>query len=188
MTPDFATALLEWHDFFAAVAGVSGTLVGLLFVALGLNPAIMADDSPAGLRVWAGQTFHSLLVVLVIGLAGLVPARVGDTFAYTLAFLGIQGVIKVVIDLRSTLADHDPYWTVRQTGLRFLSPGLAYAICLWLAYSVWQEDADALGWLIAVVLFLTMSAASSCLDLLKEIGVRHREKTGNSSLPTGLSD
>src|SRR3712207_3029792 len=42
-----------WHDFFTAVAGVAATLVGLLFVALALNPAVMADDAPTGLRTWA---------------------------------------------------------------------------------------------------------------------------------------
>ncbi len=175
MDTEFAADLLEWHDFFATIAGVSGTLVGLLSVALGLNPAIMADDGPAGLRVWAGQTFHSLLVVLVIGLAGLVPARVGETFAVTLAFLSLQGIVRVITDLRRLTVAHDPEWDVRQTLTRFISPAVAYIICLWLAYSVWIEDIDALGWLIAIVLFLTMSAASSCLDLLKEIGVKHRE-------------
>jgi hypothetical protein len=180
MDTEFATALLEWHDFFAAISGVSGTLVGLLFVALGLNPTIMADDSPAGLRVWAGQTFHSFLVVLVIGFAGLVPARVGETFAVTLAFVGAQGVVRVIVDLRRVMADDDPDWNVRQAFIRFVSPAVAYVICLWLAYSVWIKDVDALGWLIAVVLFLTMSAASSCLDLLKEIGVKHRESRAGS--------
>jgi hypothetical protein len=175
MDTEFATALLEWHDFFATIAGVSGTLVGLLFVALGLNPAIMADESPAGLRVWAGQTFHSLLVVLVIGLAGLVPARVGETFAITLAFLGVQGIVRVITDLRRLTVARDPEWNVRQVFIRFFAPATAYVICLWLAYSVWNRDEDALGWLIAIVLLLTMSAASSCLDLLKEIGVKHRE-------------
>lgn len=180
MDTEFATALLEWHDFFAAVAGVSGTLVGLLFVALGLNPAIMADDSPAGLRVWAGQTFHSFLVVLVIGLAGLVPARVGETFAITLAFVGVQGVVRVIMDLRRVMADHDPDWDLRQAFIRFVSPAIAYVVCLWLAYSIWNRYEDELGWLIAVVLLLTMSAASSCLDLLKEIGVKHRESRAGS--------
>ena len=50
MESDFAAALAEWHDFYAAVAGIAATLVGLLFVALGLNPRIMADDGPAGMR------------------------------------------------------------------------------------------------------------------------------------------
>ena len=70
---DRFAALAEWHDFFAAVAGVAATLVGLLFVALALNPAVMADDGPAGLRTWAGQTFHSFLMVLVIALVVLIP-------------------------------------------------------------------------------------------------------------------
>jgi hypothetical protein len=66
-------ALAAWHDFFAAVAGGATTLVGLLFVAFALNPAIMADDSPAGLRIWAAQTFHNFLMVLVIALVALIP-------------------------------------------------------------------------------------------------------------------
>ena len=65
MEDRFAT-LTAWHDFFAAVAGVSATLVGLLFVALALNPAVMADDGLAGLGTWAGQTFHNFLIVLAV--------------------------------------------------------------------------------------------------------------------------
>jgi hypothetical protein len=74
---DRFAALTAWHDFFAAVAGVSATLVGLLFIALALNPAVMADDGPAGLRTWAGHNFHSFLLVLVIALVVLIltPAR-----------------------------------------------------------------------------------------------------------------
>lgn len=179
MDIEFTTALLEWHDFFAAIAGVSGTLVGLLFVALGLNPNIMADESPAGLRIWSAQTFHSLLVVLIIGLAGLVPARVGGAFAVTLTIVGVQGVLRVISDLRRVTSAHDPDTGARQVLVRFVSPAAAYVISLWLAYSIWQKDIDQLGWLIAVVFLLTMSAASSCWDLLKEIGVKHREGLGN---------
>lgn len=175
MNTEFGAALLEWHDFFAAIAGVSGTLVGLLFVALGLNPRIMADESPAGLRIWAGQTFHSFLVVLVIGLAGLVPYRAGETFAITLAIVGVQGVVRVIMDLRRVNADHDPEWNARHALTRFVSPAAAYVISLWLAYSVWSKDVDALSWLVAIVFLLTMNAASSCWDLLKEIGAKHRE-------------
>ena len=71
MNGDFAAALADWHEFFTAVAGIAATLVGLLFVALGLNPRIMADDGPTGLRVWSGETFHSFVVLLILGLAAL---------------------------------------------------------------------------------------------------------------------
>lgn len=181
METEFAAALVEWHDFFATMAGVSGTLVGLLFVALGLNPAIMADDSPAGLRVWSSQTFNSLLSVLIIGLAGLVPLDAGPTLAITLIITGGQGIVRVVQDLLQVRAERDPEWNVRHLITRFISPSLAYLICLWLAYWVWKLDADALGWLIAIVFLLTLNAASSCWDLLKEIGARHREDVSRES-------
>jgi presenilin-like A22 family membrane protease len=61
------TAVLDWHDFFTAVTAMAGTLIGLLFVVIGLNPFIMADTGHAGMRVLAGQTFHSFLVLVLIG-------------------------------------------------------------------------------------------------------------------------
>ena len=174
MDAEFAAALAEWHDFFTTIAGVSGTLIGLLFVALGLNPAIMADDGPAGLRIWSAQTFHSLLVLLIIGLAGLVPARAGNAFLVTLVIVGVQGIVRVVSDLRRLAADRDPDMSLRQAFLRVVSPALAYVSCLLLAYGVSVKDPDALSWLIAIVFLLMMNAASSCWDLLNEIGARHR--------------
>lgn len=174
MDVTFASELAEWHDFFATVAGVSGTLVGLLFVALGLNPAIMADESPAGLRVLSGLTFHSFLVLLMIGIVGLVPDDDGQTLMVTMVVVGVQGLIRVGLDLRQVRTDPDPDWSGRQALGRVVSPTLAYLTCLWLAYSIWRQDAGALGWFVAVVLMLTIGAASSCWDLLKTIGERHQ--------------
>jgi hypothetical protein len=179
MEAAFNAELAEWKEFFTAVASVAGTLVGLLFVALGLNPAIMADDSPAGRRVWAAQTFHSFIVLLILGLIGLVPSNPRETLAIALVILGVQGVARVAIDIRRVRLDPDPdpQWRGRQALMRFVSPSIAYALCLWLAYRVWMLDADDLSWLIAIVFFLTFSAAASCWDLLKSIGDSHREQT-----------
>jgi len=174
MDTELARALAEWHEFFAAVASISGTLVGLLFVALGLNPAIMADTGPAGLRVWAGQTFHTFLVLMLLGLIGLVPTDVGEGFAITLAILGALGILRVASDVRRVRLDPDPEWGSRQALTRFISPTLAYLFCLWLAWRAWENDADALGWLIAIVFLLTISAAASCWDILKAIGDANR--------------
>lgn len=176
METNFGAELLAWHDFFATVAGVSGTLVGLLFVALGLNPAIMADEGPAGLRVLAGQTFHSFVVLLIIGIVGLVPDNSGQELMVTLIIIGIQGLIRIAYDLRLARTDPDPNWSGRHAVFRVISPALAYLTCLWLAAAIWRQDADTLGWFMAVVLLLTIGAASSCWDLLKAVGERFQKQ------------
>jgi uncharacterized membrane protein len=174
---DRFAAVAEWHDFFAAVAGVAATLVGLLFVSLALNPAVMADDGPAGLRTWAGQTFHNFLVVLVIALVVLIPETGPLGLGVPLLILGIWGVARVVADARRVRSDPDPEWHGRSVLTRFASPLVGYAIAVWVGAQILRGDADAVGWLVATVFFLMMSAAGNCWDLLREIGDRHRSET-----------
>jgi hypothetical protein len=176
---DRFAALTEWHDFFAAVAGIAATLVGLLFVALALNPAVMADDGPAGLRTWAGQTFHSFLMVLVFALVILIPDTGPLGLGLPLLILGAWGVARVVIDARQVRSDPDPEWHGRSVLTRFASPLAAYVIAVWVGAQTLQGDADAVGWLVATVFFLMMNAASNCWDLLRDIGDRH---------PSGVPD
>src|ERR671920_1536907 len=102
--------LAEWHDFFAAVAGVAATLVGLLFVALALNPAVMADHGPAGLRTWAGQTFYNFLIVLAVALVVLIPDADRLGLGLTLFILGVWGVVRVFADARQVRSDPAPEW------------------------------------------------------------------------------
>jgi hypothetical protein len=174
---DRFAAVADWHDFFAAVAGVAATLVGLLFVSLALNPAVMADDGPAGLRTWAGQTFHNFLIVLVVALVVLIPDTGPLGLGLPLLILGIWGVARVVADARRVRSDPDPEWHGRSVLTRFASPLAGYAIAVWVGAQVLRGDADAVGWLVATVFFLMMSAAGNCWDLLREIGDRHRSET-----------
>jgi hypothetical protein len=169
MDGDFGTALAAWDALFSAVAGVSATLIGLLFVALGLNPRIMADDGPTGLRVWSSHTFHSFLVLLILGIAGLVPASSRETLAVTLTILAAQGIVRVIVDTRRISHDPDRRWSGRHALLRFVAPGLAYVAMALAAFGVWHSDPDALGWLIAVVFLLTTSALASCWEILKAV-------------------
>ena len=171
---DRFAALAEWHDFFAAVTGVAATLVGLLFVALALNPAVMADEGPAGLRTWAGQTFHSFLMVLVIALVVLIPDTGPVGLGLPLLILGVWGVAQVIADARRVRSDPAPEWHGRPVLTRFASPLAGYAIAVWVGVQALSGNADAVGWLVATVFFLMMSAAGNCWDLLREIGDRHQ--------------
>ena len=172
-----STALLEWHDFFGAVTAIAGTLIGLLFVVIGLNPAIMADTGHAGMRVLAAQTFHSFLVLVLIGLAALVPSDDGTTLLISLVIVGLQGVVRVVHDVRLARTDPDPEWNGRAALTRVISPTVAYAMVLYAAYGIWRQDVGALDWFVGIVLLLTISAATSCWDLMEEIGKQAQKAT-----------
>jgi hypothetical protein len=180
MSADVGTFLEPWHDFFTAVAGLSGTLLGLLFVAVTLNPTFMSDDGPAGMRVWSGVTFHNFLVLVILGIAGLVPSDAGTTFVITLLIIGVQGIIRVVTDMRRVRADPDPDWGGRHALIRFVSPAVAYVACLITAYGVWIGDPSYLSWLVAVVFCLTISAAASCWDLLQSVARMQKERATDS--------
>jgi hypothetical protein len=171
---DRFTVIADWHDFFAAVAGVAATLVGLLFVALALNPSVMADDGPAGLRTWAGQTFHNFLIVLVFALVVLIPETGPLGLGLPVFILGVWGVVRVFMDARRVRSDPNPEWHGRTMLTRFASPLAGYVIAVWVGTEILRGDADAVGWLVATVFFLMMSATSNCWDLLREIGDRHR--------------
>ncbi len=171
---DTVTALAAWHDFFAAVAGVAATLVGLLFVALALNPAVMADASPAGLRTWAGQTFHNFLMVLAFALLVLIPDSGPVGLGLPVLLLALWGVVRVVGDGRRVRRDPAPEWHGWAVLGRFASPLAGYAVAVWVGVQVLRGHVDAVGWLVATIFFLTMSAASNCWDLLREIGDRHQ--------------
>lgn len=166
----YADQINEWHEFYTTVAGLSATLVGLLFVGLGLNPRIIAKDGPAGMRVLSGQTFHNFLILLVISLVILIPDDSAHALAITLFIIGVQGVIRVALDLRRARLDPDPHWSATKALARYVSPALAYLICLGVAVDLADSTSDALAWLVAVVFLLLMSATANCWDLLEAIG------------------
>jgi hypothetical protein len=170
MHADFGSAVAEWRDFYASVAGATATLLGLLFVALALNPSVMHDDSPNGMRVWAGETFHNFLVVLAIAFCALIPDQGELGMGIPLVVLGAQGAYRVVHDVREARRDPDPLWRDMQALTRFAAPGIAYLLILWSGIEALMADEDAMVLLIPAIFLLIIGAAGSCWDLLKEIG------------------
>lgn len=181
----FGVEIALWQGFYATVAGLAGTLVGLLFVGLGLNPRIIARRGPSGMRVLAAQTFHSFVFVLVLAMVAQMPGISARTFAVVLAFLGLEGLLRVGHDVRQARRDPDPHWASVRALLRYLLPTLAYGITVWLALDVWDGSSGALSWLVAVIVFLTLTAASNCWDLLQAIGDQADTAGGSRRWETG---
>ena len=118
-------------------------------------------------------------MVLVIALVVLIPETGPLGLGLPLLILGIWGVARVVADVRLVRSDPAPEWHGRPVLTRFASPLVAYVIAVWVGAQTLQGDADAVGWLVATVFFLMMSAAGNCWDLLREIGDRHRSKVSD---------
>jgi hypothetical protein len=168
----FADQIESWQAFFTTVAGLAATLAGLLFVGLGLNPRIMAPTGPAGMRVLAAQTFHHFLVLLIIALIALAPTETARPLAVTLLIVGVQGLVRVGLDLRQARGAHDPRWGMVQALARSVWPAAAYALCLWLGVDLWDDVPDALGSIVVVVLLLLVHVSINCWDLLAAIGAQ----------------
>ena len=167
---EFIDAVTGWHDFHAAVAGVAATMVGLLFVGLAMNPGLMQDDSPDGMRTWAGLTFHNFLIVLAISLVVLIPEQSAEGIAIPIGLMCAHGVYRVVGDIVRLSRTPDPDWHGYRSVTRFGFAGIAYLLGVWSAWLAWQQDIDSMYLLVWVIFLLVMSATSSCWDLLKEIG------------------
>jgi len=61
-------------EFFVVSTGASATLIGLLFVAIAVEPtSIVGEESPVETRSRASSAFIALLNVFFISLAGTVP-------------------------------------------------------------------------------------------------------------------
>jgi hypothetical protein len=174
----FADQIQTWQAFFSTVAGLAATLAGLLFVGLGLNPRIMAPNGPPGMRVLAAQTFHHFLVLLVIALIALAPTETALPLAVTLLIVGVQGIVRVGLDLRRARRAHDPHWGLLQAVARSVWPAVAYVLCLWLGVDLWDSETAALGSIVVVVVLLLVHVSINCWDLLAAIGAQAEARPG----------
>ena len=87
MVPDSFTA------FFAASAGVTGALIGLLFVAISVGADAAAEERRLEFDVRAGRAFSALTDALVVSLFALVPGtNLGNT-AVVVALVGFTSCI-----------------------------------------------------------------------------------------------
>ncbi len=163
--------LLDWRDFYTAVAGVAGVLVGLLFVALALSPAIMKDTSPPGLRIWCSETFHSLVVVLSFALLFLIPEPSGPGLGIPIVLISLFGLRQIRADIAALRGDPDPRWLQRHAGIRrFGSMIAAEAGAVVIGISLILNRSELIDWMVAPIFLLLINAAINCWNILKEVG------------------
>jgi len=76
---------MEWHDFYLTAGGVSGALVGLLFVAMSVRDRDLAGTSLLGA---SRQALLALSVALAVSLLMLMPSALAIPVDVVLLLLG----------------------------------------------------------------------------------------------------
>jgi hypothetical protein len=170
MNSEFGAQLDAWHDFYAATAGASATLLGLLFVALALNPQLLKTGRSPVLRAWAGETFHTFLVVLSVSLVALIPETSPTGIYVTLAILGVQGIYRVARDRLRIATYRQSAWGGRAWLAWPVAITIAYVTCLWVAVDLYLGVYDSFDWLVLTIFVLATYGAASCFDLIAEFG------------------
>lgn len=89
--------------YFSAIAQISGSLVGLVFVALTFNIKALGLRGDPALRALAQQTLSDFLIVLMLSLSLLIPHMPTMQIGVVLAVLGTAGILR---GARSLLTVH----------------------------------------------------------------------------------
>ncbi len=127
----FAQMTQDWTAFFSALAQVSGSLVGLVFVALTFNAKALGVGGNPMLGALAQQTFADFLLLLLISLLMLVPhISAGNIGALFILFSALDTlrIVRNLLRLRSHLRSPAGGWQVTR---RYLLSGLAHIQLLW---------------------------------------------------------
>lgn len=164
----FGQSVQGWQPFYGAIATASSALVGLLFVALTLNAAILIRAESADLRVLAQQTFSTFVIIIGLSLMFLIPEPTPIGLGLPLLCIAIVGLVNSIRAIRPLFETNRP-WTsfFKHVGLRLI--GLIAMVVL-ASITMVTGDADNLYWLVAPMMILLISATLHVWSLL--IGIQ----------------
>lgn len=131
----------DFNDFFTACAGVSGALIGLLFVAISVAPEKMTTPGEnLQHQIKAASAFSALINTLLISLFALIPE---DGFGESSFILGLVGLASTVGLFIFVVLNRPPGERVRSGQiLLILGTFVLYALQMLNGAEFWREVHD----------------------------------------------
>ena len=157
----------EWIPFFTAVAGAGAALAGLIIVSVASSVDRMIEIRAMTSR--AGSAIALLVVVTLIGLAGLIPAQSEPLFGIESLVIGLAGLAFAIDSLVRLVRARDDYGSALDPWLKGglgVVPGLALVIGA--ALIVADQEAG-FGWLAVGILLSFVSSVVNAWVVLVEI-------------------
>jgi hypothetical protein len=157
-----------WHEFYLTLGGASAALVGLLFVGLSLHlPQVIRRPEIRGL---GRQAFAGFLAILFISLFVLIPLQNPISLGIELLFLGVLSFVEMLPRLRTSLERRRQTTHFADHMRRFVLAVAAFLGLIGVAIALLFRQADALYWLVGVVLILLITSVRNAWDLLLQVG------------------
>lgn len=159
-------SLESWKDFYAAAAGATSALAGLVFVALSINLArILAVP---GLPARAGETIILLSAALLATLIGLIPDQSAQTMGMELGIVGlIAWRVPVAFQIEAGRAKY--YQTRGQFLMRLVLHQAATVPLLLASASMLGAMGEGFHWLALGIILALVVGLQSAWVLLVEI-------------------
>jgi hypothetical protein len=151
------------REFFVASTGASATLLGLLFVAIAVEPkSIVGEESPVESRSRASSAYAALINVFFISLFGTIPSSGLRVLPLILAAVGLANTLSIGVNLwrelphrRSALSSRAGLW---------LGSTVVYALELWFGWRIVRDPGNpariyALAYLLIAVYAVALGRA-----------------------------
>jgi hypothetical protein len=173
---EFANVVERWETFYFAMAGVSGTLLGLLFVGVSLSVVVIGHEQYADLRSIANQAYINYLYLLLVSLAFLIPDLTATGLGISLLLLSTAGLIGTIQQIRAT-HQHRQH-PLRQAYIRWpvlmpiisLMSLIAFVMLLGVGALLLAAQSLSFDLLVIPLLLLTVAAAQTTWDFLAKRG------------------
>lgn len=163
-TPDFTS-------FFMASAGAGAALVGLLFVAVSVNPGRNAGPSaPPERQAVAASAYTALINAFFVSLAALIQLKTFIGAALTVSVISIVATLRLIRDLFTPGLSRTSY--ARRAG--FIAIGLlVYGVQFFYAFEALSYPGDA-SWAYASVYLLLAIYATGLTRAWQLLGAKRR--------------
>ncbi len=161
---EFVARVAEWQSFYSVLAGASATFAGLLFVSLSVNPAILATENEAALRL-ARHTFGCFIYLILIALVVMIPRQVPLGIGLPLFGMGLGAMIQTVRASGASARDHAVRRLVRERSLYRLSM-VTYGMMMMVAVGLSLGIGFALYGLVSLMIWQLAWASRLAWDLL----------------------
>ena len=180
----------DFGPFFAATAAVAGALIGLLFVAISVAPAVGDLEGRVETDVRAGVAFSALVNTLTISLFALIP---GIDLGTTAAVVGLVSLSSCVALGMVLYREGDDRRVRRHQARLLVVQGAVFAYQAWVGFRLARQPHDVglvrTACILVIVLFLVGIARAWQLigardtGLLTEVGNSLRSRGGRRGTP-----